>query len=254
MQPEFTVEVIGCGNAYDGDQVNASLLVSEPGYQLLIDCGPTVPAALFRRQMAPNSLDAIYLTHIHPDHCLGLTSLLNWMDAKGRTKPLLIITQQDQWQPLAPLIRFAHLPQPNLGFELHWQRSETLQQLASWQVRTPATRHAVANLSLHLTSPSGWQLFYSGDGQLTEEGQQLASQSDWVFIECETLMPHPSHGCWQQIAAMPRKVGSQWRLYHIDAALRAPLAAELSIYPGMALAASGEYFDYPSSICSKAGC
>ncbi|MCG8708751.1 ribonuclease Z [Brenneria sp. 4F2] len=240
MQHKLQLKVIGCGNAYDGQHTNASIMVSEHDYQLLVDCGPTVPATLFNAELNPESLDAIYLTHAHPDHCLGLTTLLNWMDAGRRKRPLTLIAQQAQWAVIEPLIHFAHWPLPTSGFVIHRQNTESTTAVGPWTVRTSSTRHAIANLSLHLTAANGHQLFYSGDGLLSSEGRMLASQSDWVFLECEMLAHHPSHGSWQDIALLSRKPGSCWRLYHVAPALRASLNASTADISGVSLAEDGE--------------
>lgn len=240
MPRDFQLEVIGCGNAYDGEHTNASVLVTEGGYQLLIDCGPTVPAALFAQGRDPHGIDAVYLTHAHPDHCLGLTALLNWMAANGRRRPLALIAQHAQWRVIAPLIDYAFWPQATGGFPLVQQDSETVASLGPWALQTSLTRHAVPNRSLHVTTAGGHQLFYSGDGLLSPAGEWLAAQSDWVFLECEVLDHHPSHGSWQAIAPVARKPGSQWRLYHISPHCRPELRARTAGIAGLALAQEGE--------------
>lgn len=233
---EFQVEVIGCGDAYDGHHINASVLIKEAGMNLLVDCGPTVPAALFARQIEAEQIDVIYLTHAHPDHCLGLTTLLNWMEAQQRKQPLTIICQKSQWPVIEPLIDFASWPQSSLGFEIHRQDTERTFQLGPWQAQTSKTRHAVPNLSLHLTNQQGAQLFYSGDGLLTPAGEKLAATSDCVFVECETLTHHHSHGSWEDISPLERKPASQWWLYHIAPSVRASLSELTDDIEGLSLA------------------
>ena len=224
------IELIGSGDAYDGSRTNAALLVAEAGFNLLIDCGPTVPAALFRRQLAPEALDALYLTHNHPDHILGVTTLLNWMASHGRRRPLSLICQLGQRPRLQQLVAHAHWPEPALPFTLHWIQPDANLLLGPWQWQFFPTRHAVPNLSV-LLSGSGGQLFYSGDGALSADGAAAVSRADLVLLECEYLPRHASHGSWHDCLQLARKPGSLGILYHLDPACRATLQPLLS-HPG----------------------
>ncbi|MCE2593334.1 MBL fold metallo-hydrolase [Motilimonas cestriensis] len=239
MPRELEVYILGVGDAYDGDRTNASVLVKQHDFSLLIDCGPTVPAALFRQPISCHELDAIYITHTHPDHCLGLTTLLNWMDSNQRRRPIKIIVQRLQRCVIEPLIMFAYWPEQGLGFALEWCESESLNVLGPWQVQTAPTQHAVSNLSLQLTSPLGCKFFYSGDGQLHGQSLKFASNSDLVFAECETLEHHDSHGSWSQLSTTHVKRGSQWQLYHIDPSVRSALSVAVASRAEFELAVEG---------------
>ncbi|UPR36393.1 ribonuclease Z [Vibrio cyclitrophicus] len=240
MPHDFKVHTLGVGDAYDGGHTNASVIVKQNEYTLLIDCGPTVPAAFFRYNISCHELDAIYITHSHPDHCLGLTTLLNWMDSKQRTRPIKIIVQREQKAVIEPLVHFAHWPVDTLGYAIEWCESETITTIGPWDAQTAPTQHAVSNLSLHLTSSLGYQLLYSGDGQLTGKSLQLACESDLVFAECETIEPHTSHGSWTQLSSVEVKPGSQWKLYHIEPAVRSPLSIAIHHRTEFELAKEGE--------------
>ena len=229
------LDVIGCGDAYDSGRTNASILVSENRFNLLVDCGPTVPRALFARELSPEFIDAIYITHSHPDHCLGLTALLNWMASKGRRTAITIIAQKAQIEVLEPLVKFAHWPENTLAYPVKWVYSENCAEIGPWQVKTCDTMHAVSNRSLYLSNDKS-SLFYSGDGLLTSEGEALAAQSDIAFVECELLTPHHSHGDWQSIQQLPKKPDSLWFLYHIDPSCRQALAEAVSPFTGIKLA------------------
>ncbi|MGR5500228.1 MBL fold metallo-hydrolase [Vibrio sp. DNB22_10_4] len=227
MQRDFSVRVLGCGDAYDSQNHNSGLVVTEGDFDLLIDCGPWLTRSYLEAAESADELDAIYLTHTHPDHCLGLTTLLNWMDSMKRSKSLKIFVQQKQKSLIEPLIAFAPWPKTHLSFDVEFEFSDSLSHIGPWKVNTAPTEHAVSNLSLQIRGVTGTVLFFSGDGSLTEAGAILASESDWVFVECETLEVHPSHGSWRQVEGLTKKSGSRWRLYHIDPMERAVIAGAL---------------------------
>ncbi|WP_422128192.1 MBL fold metallo-hydrolase [Vibrio hannami] len=77
----------GSGSAYAKNSNTSSVLISgQSGHQLLIDCGPTIPRALLKKEVGVNDIDAIFFTHIHPDHCAGISALLNNWKSFGRTQ------------------------------------------------------------------------------------------------------------------------------------------------------------------------
>jgi ribonuclease BN (tRNA processing enzyme) len=58
-----------------------------------------------------NDIDVIYFTHVHPDHCSGLTALLNYWKSFSRQKPLVIYSQPQQRPVLMQLAALANWPQ-----------------------------------------------------------------------------------------------------------------------------------------------
>src|SRR3982751_1960169 len=62
-------------------------LVAAGGDRLLFDCGEGTQRQLLRSTGLPE-LDAVFITHFHADHWLGLPGMLKTFDLRGRTKPL----------------------------------------------------------------------------------------------------------------------------------------------------------------------
>ena len=79
------------------------------------------PRALWQRGGEVNDIDAIYFTHVHPDHCTGLTALLNHWKSYSRQKPVIIYCQPAQQPVLMQLAALANWPQADLGFTIDWQ-------------------------------------------------------------------------------------------------------------------------------------
>ncbi|MCW5747545.1 MAG: MBL fold metallo-hydrolase [Alphaproteobacteria bacterium] len=83
---------IGCGDAFgSGGRFNTCFQVISPSATVLIDCGASSLVALRKWGVDPNSIDAVFITHLHGDHFGGLPFLI--LDAQlvsRRTRPLTI--------------------------------------------------------------------------------------------------------------------------------------------------------------------
>jgi ribonuclease Z len=67
-----------------------ALLVRRGGDRLLFDCGEGTQRQLMRSTLGLPDLEAIYLTHYHADHTLGLPGLLKTFALRGREVPLTV--------------------------------------------------------------------------------------------------------------------------------------------------------------------
>jgi ribonuclease Z len=66
-----------------------ALLLRAGGDRLLFDCGEGTQQQLLRSVGLPE-LDAVFLTHFHLDHWLGLVGMLKTFDLRARDRPLTI--------------------------------------------------------------------------------------------------------------------------------------------------------------------
>jgi ribonuclease Z len=64
-------------------------LISAGGDRLLFDCGEGTQRQLLRSTGLPD-LDAVFITHFHADHWLGLPGMLKTFDLRAREKPLTV--------------------------------------------------------------------------------------------------------------------------------------------------------------------
>ena len=91
------ITFLGCGDAFgSGGRFNTCFMVDTPNadagdLRFLIDCGATSLVAMRRQSVNPDSIDAVFLTHLHGDHFGGLAFLLlQAAIEKTREKPLAI--------------------------------------------------------------------------------------------------------------------------------------------------------------------
>jgi ribonuclease Z len=92
-EPLFRVTLLGTGNPRPSiDRFGPAILVEAGGTRLLFDCGRGTTQRLFQIEGAPllRSIDAVFLTHLHSDHVVGLPDLwlTGWLF--GRHWPLAL--------------------------------------------------------------------------------------------------------------------------------------------------------------------
>ena len=87
------VQFLGCGDAFgSGGRFNTCFLVTAAETRFLVDCGASSMVAMRKFGVDPNSIDAVYLTHLHGDHFGGLPFVI--LDAQlysRRTAPLRLV-------------------------------------------------------------------------------------------------------------------------------------------------------------------
>lgn len=72
--------------------VSATALIETSGsHWYLVDCGEGTQHRLLHTPLSIRDLRAIFITHVHGDHCFGLPGLLASAGMSGRTQPLELI-------------------------------------------------------------------------------------------------------------------------------------------------------------------
>ena len=90
MEP-FRVHILGCGSALPTLHHNASAQVVEiRGKLFLVDCGECTQVQLRRSRLRFTKISAVFITHLHGDHCFGLIGMLSTFGLLGRTARLAI--------------------------------------------------------------------------------------------------------------------------------------------------------------------
>ena len=212
------IDVIGSGSAFSKINNTSALHISdEAGKQWLIDCGPTVPRALWQRHIDVNAIDVIYFTHIHPDHSTGLTALLNNWKSFKRHKALQIYCQREQREPLQALVSLAVWPETSICFEIIWHDIEEAFSWQNWHLQTASTQHEMSNKAIRI-NVDNQVLFYSGDGRPTAASEALMQGADLAFQECasfKSLAKDSSHGDYADCVRLLKQGGiGHLGLYH----------------------------------------
>jgi ribonuclease Z len=104
---DLSVAFLGTGGAVPSARRNtAGVLVARGGERLLFDCGEGTQRQM-QRSLGLVQVDAIFFTHFHADHFLGLPGLLKTYDLTERERPLTVYGPpglRDLFQSMARVI------------------------------------------------------------------------------------------------------------------------------------------------------
>lgn len=95
MEP-FKIHILGCGSALPTLKHNASSqLIEMRGKCFMVDCGEGAQMQFRRSHIHFSKLNAIFISHMHGDHCFGLMGLLSTLGMLGRTSKLRIYAPKE---------------------------------------------------------------------------------------------------------------------------------------------------------------
>ncbi len=93
---KYTLLGIGPGLPNPTDSLSALVVQTDRG-SYLADCGEGTAAKLVKHGFSKDFLDAIVITHYHPDHVGGLFMVIQLLYLEGRTKSLnLFLPEREQ--------------------------------------------------------------------------------------------------------------------------------------------------------------
>lgn len=87
----LTVKILGTSSAtFSKDRNQSGQALKAKNSYYIIDCGEGTQIQLLRNSIKTQKIDAIFISHLHGDHYLGLFGLLSTMALMKREKPLSI--------------------------------------------------------------------------------------------------------------------------------------------------------------------
>jgi ribonuclease BN (tRNA processing enzyme) len=176
------VTVLGCSGTYPGpDGACTGYLVQGGGTNVLLDCGPGVLANL-QRHLDVHDLDAVVITHSHPDHWVELPVLRNiWKWVLRRDGRLPVVTTDETWQ-MATMVGGGSVDD-TLAPTIVADRSDTV--IGSQRWRFSRTDHPVETLAVRV-DVAGRSFAFSADtgsGWTLETLSEPSSGIDLAFVE-----------------------------------------------------------------------
>jgi len=130
----FRVHILGCGSALPTLHHNASAQVVEiRGKLFLVDCGEGTQVQLRRSRLRFTKISAVFITHLHGDHCFGLIGMLSTFGLLGRTARLAIYAPAALEDMLKQQMQlFCH----DIDYEVDFHAVDTNQQQVIYEDRS----------------------------------------------------------------------------------------------------------------------
>ncbi|HQI53785.1 MAG TPA: MBL fold metallo-hydrolase [Methanothrix soehngenii] len=162
------------------DRSQSALLIREDDISLLIDCGAGTLLRLSQADVMPQDLQAVLLTHLHPDHSADLLLLANACYLQGEDMPPVfgpvgterfVKAMQAIYPYLAPLRIVVR--------ELVAEEGTAVEAI---EITTAEAVHSVAALCYRIDSSAS--LVCSGDTEPTMNVAELAEGADLLIHEC----------------------------------------------------------------------
>jgi ribonuclease Z len=116
---------------------------------LLFDCGEGTQREMARAHLSPLKLDAVFITHFHGDHFLGLAGLVQTMSLTDRTRPLEVYCPAGERDRLEAYLR---IPYYTLTFDVLIKELEPGEELRKrgYRILTSEVEHSVPELAYAL--------------------------------------------------------------------------------------------------------
>ncbi|WP_194287427.1 MBL fold metallo-hydrolase [Gracilibacillus oryzae] len=175
---------IGFWGAYPSkNEATSCYLLEEKGKKIVIDCGSGALAKL-QNHIELTDLDAVIISHIHPDHiadlyCLEYAMLIQ-QQLGNRQKPLDVFIYTEN---------VSHLPfsYPDI-FQVKQIKEDSQLQIGTLSFSFHNNLHEIPCCAVKITDQAGKSFVYSGDTGYTESFVQFARNVDTLLIECSFFL------------------------------------------------------------------
>ncbi|MEV4833388.1 MBL fold metallo-hydrolase [Nonomuraea sp. NPDC049486] len=169
----------GCGAWPGAGQACSGYLVEHDGFRLLVDPGyATVPRLLER--ITADQVDAVFISHGHPDHCADLNPLLRARALRDDPAvPLPVYSLPSALDAVLALDRPGMLTD---AYVLHEFNAGDRLAIGPFRAQTRLLPHSVPNAGIRLTAGER-VLTYTGDTGPSSDVVDLARGADLLLAE-----------------------------------------------------------------------
>lgn len=185
-----TLHLLGTGGAVTSPERTTTMLAFTDGTSTVaVDCGGDLVQRLKAAQVDLDTLDALIITHEHPDHVGGFPLFMEKIWLEGRRRPVRVYGIA---AAIGQAKRCYEAFQPRIWRDappIEWREVEEAEGVlvlngSQWNITGSPVAHGVPNMGLRVTHEASQQaVVYSSDTEPTESLARLMQPGDILVHE-----------------------------------------------------------------------
>ncbi|MCG8565461.1 MAG: MBL fold metallo-hydrolase [Desulfobacterales bacterium] len=190
MAERMQLQILGSGTCVPSlERSSCSALVRGRGHLILLDLGPGTTRRLLEAGVNMDDVDAVFLTHFHPDHCGELAAFLfsTKYPSCGRSKKLHLVGGYGLLKFFDDLRRVwgSNLDMDPEIFQIIEVdgMGEVELELGGMEIAHGPVNHKPESQAFRFTDATGFSLVYSGDTDYSSRLVDLSLGADILVIE-----------------------------------------------------------------------
>ncbi|MFX0108517.1 MAG: MBL fold metallo-hydrolase [Candidatus Hodarchaeota archaeon] len=188
------VTLLGTGTSVpDSSRVQSGVLVQAEDKTLLLDVGSGVLHRLTQTGIDITTLDAVFISHFHIDHCSDFLSLCQslWLAGYDKTLELFAPPTMREWSRGVHEIAFPYLREKILVQKTYLSTGDVI-PIGPLNVSNCCTTHSAMDTRAIKVEHQEKSLVFSSDTAPCKDLAELARGVDLLIHECNWLDgPHP---------------------------------------------------------------
>ncbi|WP_099223663.1 MBL fold metallo-hydrolase [Listeria costaricensis] len=155
----------------------SSYLLEEDGFKLLIDVGASA-VSIMQNYVDPAELDAVILSHYHPDHVadVGILQHVRLLGNHEKRLPVLPIYAHEEDER-----GFSYLTMKDISEARTYHETDTL-EVGPFSISFLRTIHPVPCFAMRFTA-NGKSIVYTADSAYQESFVRFSEQADFLFAD-----------------------------------------------------------------------